>query len=182
MKKNGESSKRAARSFPRATKGLFLATALLAASTGHAEPPKKLNPPIGVPADAIFFHGKWYKVQFAVMSWTTAKDKCKAAGGQLAVIPDAGTQAFLKKIAGSANVWLGASDARTEGRWVWVDGTPLQFSAWAEGQPDDLDGRQHFLHMVDGVWDDTVRDEKRVNAYICEWRDARAGQAAAAKP
>ena len=30
-------------------------------------------------------------------------------------------------------IWLGASDAATEGSWVWVDGTPLAYSNWGTG-------------------------------------------------
>ncbi|XP_069033057.1 C-type lectin domain family 4 member E-like [Embiotoca jacksoni] len=38
--------------------------------------------------------------------------------------------------------WIGLTDAKEEGRWLWVDGSPLDKSLmfWDTGQPDDWKG------------------------------------------
>ena len=47
---------------------------------------------------------------------------------------------------GAEAVWLGASDAEQEGRWVWLaNGAALEdtYSNWAEGEPNDYgDGEE----------------------------------------
>lgn len=52
-------------------------------------------------------------------------------------------------------------------RWVTckdVDGWAA--TNWAEGEPNNLDGVQHCVHMVEGKWNDWNCD-RPVN-YICE--------------
>ncbi|OYW27236.1 MAG: hypothetical protein B7Z47_06850, partial [Chthoniobacter sp. 12-60-6] len=66
------------------------------ASFAPAQSPKAPKPPIGVPAAAKLFNGKWYHVYLEKVDWARAKAKCQAAGGQLVVIPDAATWDFVK--------------------------------------------------------------------------------------
>ena len=54
-------------------------------------------------------------------------------------------------------LWLGGTDATSEGTWTWSDGALFSFTGWASGQPDDLGGDQDCLltnfHGA-GAWDD----------------------------
>ena len=38
---------------------------------------------------------------------------------------------------GSNWFWIGANDLLLEGRFVWEDGTPLNYTNWGKGQPDN---------------------------------------------
>eukprot|EP00058_Branchiostoma_floridae_P018684 XP_002604173.1 hypothetical protein BRAFLDRAFT_73484 [Branchiostoma floridae] len=71
---------------------------------------------------------------------------CIADGGTLAMPRDAGVNAFLISLIDSAkfkfaNFWFGLHSQRENGKWDWIDGTPLgtNFSMWAEGQPSDTE-------------------------------------------
>jgi len=139
-----------------------------------AAPPtaKPAKPPVGVPADAKLFNGKWYRVYLDKLPWPAARDKCKSLGGDLAMAPDAETWAFVKTLT-TASVWLGATDEKKEGVWVWVDGTPMQYADWIGAGPDNAGGVENYLATHKGHWNDVARNGKfetfQVVGFICEW-------------
>ena len=139
-------------------------------ATGFAQlPDKPKAPPVGVPRDAKLFNGKWYKVVFEKVSWQSARDKCRSMGGQLVVIPDEPTWAFVKGLTPSI-VWIGATDEKIEGEWVWVDGAPMTFTAWHPWQPDNFNG-EHYANMNKGGWNDFPKSRPEIVGYVCEWKD-----------
>ena len=149
---------------------LFCVLINLAAGQSSSAP----KPPLGVPATAKLFNGKWYHVFHDDIDWSRAKAKCADAGGQLAVIHDAPTWAFVKTLTPSI-VWLGATDEKVEGEWVWVDGTKMDFKAWGREQPNNLKGEEHYLVIWKGMWNDARKMPRAVKAnpvvgYICEWK------------
>jgi hypothetical protein len=153
---------------------VLLLSSLCSAYTQQPAPVKK--PPVGVPADAKFFNGKWYYVYFQKTSWPTARQKCTALGGQLVTVPDAETWEFVKALAKGPILWIGATDEVTAGVWKWVDGTPVVFSAWEPGEPDNMGGKQHYVVMTKkALWDDVDKELKpgpyQVVGFICEWKD-----------
>lgn len=139
---------------------------------GNGTLPKR---PMGVPMDAHYFNGKWYKIVPDKLPWNSAKQNAERMGGQLAVVPDELTWVFIKQMVGGAAIWIGASDEANEGQWKWVDGTPVTFSAWGSGQPDNASGNEHFMM----VWKNSMNDLQRsgsyignqkVAGYVVEWR------------
>ena len=152
---------------------IILFLELLAFSSTHAQlPAKPRKPPVGVPNDAAHFNGKWYRTYIEKTTWKSARDKCVQRGGQLVVIPDEPTQAFIRKFANGLQLWLGATDEKVEGLWVWVDGTEMKYTAWGRGQPSNSWGRENYLEtMRDGNWNDVIENNKEIVGYICEWKD-----------
>ena len=158
---------------------LFAPFVLLACHcTADAQQPvPSRKPPVGIPSDAKFFNGKWYRVYLEKTSWHSARDKCKALSGQLVIVPDAATWEFVKSLANGPNLWLGATDEVTQGVWKWVDGTPVEFNgAWEINQPDNLGGKQHYVAINRNKrWDDMEKVERagpnQIGGYICEWKD-----------
>ncbi len=65
---------------------------------------------------------------------------CVDFGGHIMTI-DNGLQqtsaAVLMNEFGIANAWIGLNDRASEGRFVWLDGTPLSYTDWDTGQPDN---------------------------------------------
>lgn len=72
----------------------------------------------------------------ATLPWAMARDACAAMGGALADVRNAQENVALIDLARTQATWLGGTDVATEGTWLWTDGTPFGFNAWAEGQPN----------------------------------------------
>lgn len=149
------------------------------------------KPPIGAPADAVPFNGKWYRIyaekpqernrdkdkapQFH-WTWKAARDKCAQLGGRLAVVPDEATWTFLRELTDQAGpVWLGATDEFTPRSWRWIDGTPLKFTAWQPDHPIYDQSPRHYLHTGDDGWSNAIESGKLdeydyVLGFVCEWK------------
>jgi hypothetical protein len=135
------------------------------------------------PAEAKSFNGKKYLVYEDRCSWKTARERCKQLGGQLVVIHDKATQEFITTLANGRSVWLGATDEVKEGRWVWVDGTEMDFRHFHKGEPNNANNKEHMAVMTKGGggrWSD-VRELNETN-YVCEWPDAGISLTPSAKP
>ena len=146
-----------------------LAILITALNPLRAEEPASKTPPIGVPADAKIFNDNWYRVYLDKTAWKDAKQKCERLGGHLAVIPDAPTHAFVQELSNNLILWLGAFE-KVEGLWQWVDGTPMKYTAWARGEPDNNGHTLNVLATWKGGWADTTNTAKDVVGYICEWK------------
>ena len=128
------------------------------------------------------FGEKTYRLLKERCAWHVAKQRCEAMGGALAAPRSKEENAFLTRLAGRRQVWLGGTDEGDEGGWRWTDGSPLSYRNWAPGQPDNAGGREHYLRLgPDGQWRDdhaagcTFASEKRgesVSGFICEWSKA----------
>lgn len=128
----------------------------------------------GAPADAQRFNGKLYRLYEENLSWTKAREKCGLLGGQLVVIKDAATQEFIKTLTnGGRDIWLGATDEKVEGQWVWVDGSPMDFTAWRRGEPNNWGGPENYLGMSKngGGWADGPDYLDYNTGYVREWPD-----------
>jgi len=114
-------------------------------------------------------------------TWHQARDACRAMGGRLVVIESAEEQAFLGSLAAppkgaraDVGMWIGLSDEAREGRWAWVDGSPLGFAAWsARGrEPNNTEGVEHaaemaWHHNLGGAWNDNKAGQRQ--GFVCEW-------------
>jgi len=121
-----------------------------------------------------------YKLIDRSLSWTEAKADAEARGGYLATVTSPAEWSNLVAQVGAANlanreIWLGASDAASEGSWRWVTGEAFQYSRWGSGQPNNSGGNQDYLHTWKGGWNDLAKSGvahgKTYNdGYLCEWR------------
>ncbi|XP_062574145.1 C-type lectin domain family 17, member A-like [Saccostrea cucullata] len=74
--------------------------------------------------------------------WTAAEDFCRNLSSYLTNINDESENQFLKKQlnlhGNTADFWVGATDAISEGGWRWMPGfDPIGYNDWMPGQPND---------------------------------------------
>ena len=134
---------------------------------------------------------KFYKFVPSFNMWQNAQAEASALTlnsqpGRLVTINSAAENEFVFKIsqAENASVWLGASDADTEGQWHWHlgpgderlfwtgDENGLSFNGaytnWLSGEPDN-DNNEDFaiLSRNDGTWNDHPGTDNA--RYLIEW-------------
>ncbi len=122
--------------------------------------------------------GRRYLFCLGEASWAQARDTCRELGYDLVRIDDQAEQDFVWTTAtadiGRTDWWIGATDEGAEGEFVWADGSPVSFTAFAEGQPDqggmEMEIEEDCLEIheaEDGLWNDLACDVGYLD-YICE--------------
>ncbi|MCC7142247.1 MAG: hypothetical protein IT349_09120 [Candidatus Eisenbacteria bacterium] len=107
----------------------------------------------------------------APASWTESEAEAIALGGHLVAINDEPEnewvwQTFHPLGAGQGdqgNLWIGYSDAASEGEWEWGNGEPVTWQHWAPFEPNNVNG-ENYAHMVGsgfqghepGYWNDIL--------------------------
>uniref|UniRef100_A0A3Q1AHI5 C-type lectin domain-containing protein n=1 Tax=Amphiprion ocellaris TaxID=80972 RepID=A0A3Q1AHI5_AMPOC len=92
--------------------------------------------------------GKCYNFTTNKSSWEESRNFCQSQGGDLVKI-DKNQDKF----------WIGLTDSEEEGRWLWVDGSPLneRLKFWNYKEPDNWTGK-------DPNGEDCVRMGEKVGA------------------
>ena len=115
---------------------------------------------------------KRYELVTGNFTWTEAKAAAESQGGQLATIKDASDLSSVKSLLAGNDAWIGGTDKDTEGQWMWVDGTSVDFTNWHPVQPDNAGGVEDYLEIYsDGRWND-LPPSVRLNAYVIEYPQA----------
>ncbi len=107
------------------------------------------------------FNGnRYYKKSTGTMNYQDALAFAESIGGHLATISSADENEFLKN-ATAGNIWLGLSDANSEGNFEWNTGESLDYTNWSSGQPNN-----------GGYWWNPDEDYAKFNAEG-KWYDVR---------
>ncbi|XP_066270860.1 pulmonary surfactant-associated protein D-like [Branchiostoma lanceolatum] len=138
---------------------------------------------IGNPWDrlALGLAGHQYKRVFGTTkTFSEAIETCRRQGGTLAMPRDHKTNRFLaaevgKWIRRCVDIWLGLHDRREEGRFEWVDGTPLgDFNAWFPRQPDDWEGSEdcaaYTFRSIEKPFEWNDLPCSRHQPFICQYK------------
>ncbi|MCC6554745.1 MAG: CotH kinase family protein, partial [Polyangiaceae bacterium] len=105
------------------------------------------------------------------LPWAEAEADCAAQGGHLASIHDQAShdEIWAAASAIAAGDWLiGLNDQAIEGDYVWTDGSPLDFTRWKPGAPNNSGDQDCSALEVaaGGQWNDVDCDPAR--RYVCE--------------
>jgi hypothetical protein len=122
----------------------------------------------------------YYKSQ-STFTWTNAKAQAALSGGYLASVTTPGENEFIYnqiKIPSvpalnpyiTGTVWIGLTDAVTEGNWVWDNGEPVCYLNWEPGEPNNFDNTEDHVQMLpwDGFWNDWFNTESLAIPFIME--------------
>ena len=105
----------------------------------------KIEADIAIAADArnayssvlATYNGNDYQLTSQAVSWTDAQAEAASLGGNLVVINDGAEQAWLNQTFGSDRLWIGLTDAATEGNFQWANGEASSYRNWAAGEPNN---------------------------------------------
>ncbi|XP_043219920.1 lectin BRA-3-like [Amphibalanus amphitrite] len=119
------------------------------------------------------FDGFCYWRSTYATSWQQAVIACPTVGvgSQLASIHSLIENAFVMQTYNFGDTWIGLNDIETEGSFQWTDGSKVDFTNWAQKQPDDYHG-QDCVHLpyIDNPngaeWDDEHCEEER--HFLCK--------------
>ena len=94
-------------------------------------------------------------------SWSLAEADAQARGGHLVSINSAEENAFVLAQFGNLGgtdrrLWIGFSDTAVEGSFAWSDGSPVTYTNWNAGEPNNSGGTEDWAEMLgsSGRWND----------------------------
>ena len=141
----------------------------------------------GIPQDAFEYNGHSYYIYSNVVdTWDAAKTYAESLGGYLAIINNDAENTALydyMKSRGYGSAYFGFTDAPVEGTWNWVDGSSVNYTNWASGEPsngvNNNAGRENygmFYWMFRYTWNDgdfgDIFNDNGSQAFIVEWNSA----------
>jgi hypothetical protein len=126
-------------------------------------------------------NGHWYELvrESVRRPWSEAKSLAAARGGHLATFTSAAESAFFVSRLANApgqNPWIGLEQLlpsqEPAGGWRWITGEPLAWTNWAPGEPNNVNGNEHWAHLwiangPVGKWNDYVHPGPV--GYVAEW-------------
>jgi hypothetical protein len=124
----------------------------------------------------------YYDLILGVTTWTDAKADAETRSylgvfGHLATIESAAENSVVNTVRLTCpsgclyggSIWIGYSDAASEGTWVWVTGEPTTYTNWDPGEPNNLGGIEDYAHIgAGGRWND-IRNSQSLSGYIIEY-------------
>jgi hypothetical protein len=94
-------------------------------------------------------------------TWTAAEALAQSLGGHLTSIGSAEEQNFVWTTFGNLDgvdrrVWIGFNDVANEGAFEWTDQSPVAFTNWNSGEPNNANGTEHYAELLgsNGEWND----------------------------
>lgn len=125
--------------------------------------------PLNLKADAEFeYDGKIVKFYKASLPYKVAQRFCEENGGSLVKIDSQEKNDAIAKKVAVIDEWtffIGATDEKEEGTFVWQDGSPLTYRNWAANElnNDTISGTENYVQMYrDGTWNDLPGWKNRV--------------------
>jgi hypothetical protein len=114
--------------------------------------------------------GRCYRfVPQPALSWSNAAIDCSlwsAGRGHLVAVTSQEEDDFIHSFS-SGGLWLGGSDAKSEGGWGWLSQEVWSFQNFELGRPDNVGGVEHCLSkQQSGLWNDLPCEVQL--PYMCE--------------
>ncbi|XP_042365609.1 macrophage mannose receptor 1 [Plectropomus leopardus] len=107
-----------------------------------------------------------------IVDFHTAMERCFHEKALLVSILNKNEQAFVNSMVGTGKVaaaWIGLRMfGITGGQYMWVDFSPLTYTHWGPGEPNNANGEEQCVQMNrhQGGWNDA--NCGRVGGYVCK--------------
>ncbi|XP_008853602.1 low affinity immunoglobulin epsilon Fc receptor-like, partial [Nannospalax galili] len=119
------------------------------------------------PKNWLNFQQKCYYFGKGSKQWIQAKFTCSNLKGQLVSIHSQEEQDFLTKHI-KEDSWIGLRDLFTEGEFVWMDDSPVGYSNWNPGEPNNGgQGEDCVMMWGSGQWNDAFC-RSYLESWVCE--------------
>jgi hypothetical protein len=99
--------------------------------------------------------------------------------GHLATFTDLAEDQWVHQAVGGATLgdaWIGLRQDHNDpnylepaGGWGWIDGTPLNYTHWGAGEPNDSIAEDHCAQLLNGEWNDFQAGNTNVTGFIVEF-------------
>jgi hypothetical protein len=137
-----------------------------------------------IPKDAIKIGRHSYYLFTDEVTQAQAVEECRKRGGYLARITEqaefAALHAKLVPLRRELRFWVDGTDARKEGLWTLLDGTPLPPLPWNPQEPDNGFPGENGLGLAvfqsqNGRWVTGMNDldVSTRRGFICEWDEIK---------
>eukprot|EP00118_Oscarella_pearsei_P019823 m.212910 g.212910 ORF g.212910 m.212910 type:complete len:524 (+) comp39780_c0_seq4:3132-4703(+) len=91
-----------------------------------------------------------YKVFNSRRNWPDARRQCQNDGGDLVSFKNQEEYELFQNLNTlTGPYWIGFNDISQEGKWEWSDNTPVTFTKWDQGEPNNRDD-EDCTHTHDG--------------------------------
>jgi hypothetical protein len=108
-------------------------------------------------------------------TWTASETEAEEMGGTLAIVRNATEQKWVFSTFGDLggagrNLWIGLHRTEPDGKFVWIDDSPLDYLHWYAGEPNNVGGVETCVHMrwdpaAPGSWND-LPDDSLLNGVV----------------
>lgn len=111
------------------------------------------------PAAEITYGNKVYRFYTAGIPYALAERYCKKLGGNLVKIESEEKNNVIAQKVKELNktFYIGASDEKAEGKFVWRDGSAVTYTNWSQNEPNntaDCGGENYVQMYANGKWND----------------------------
>ena len=147
-----------------------------------ADAPIDARPCTGGDAHMVGPNGECLVMFTTPKTYVDAKAACAAIDAHLAYLKDAALDSVAETFVGSADTFIGLTDLAVEGSFVWDDGTPVAYTNWHTGEPNNGGSGATYQEdcaiiagaRVSAQWDDRPCDASEVPtsgvfAYLCQY-------------
>ncbi|KAL1772868.1 low affinity immunoglobulin epsilon Fc receptor isoform X1 [Sigmodon hispidus] len=120
------------------------------------------------PKNWLHFQQKCYYFGKGSKQWIQARFTCTDLEGRLVSIHSQAEQDFLMKHSNKKDSWIGLRDLDMEGQFIWMDGSPVDYSNWNPGEPNNAgQGEDCVMMRGSGQWNDAFC-RSYLDAWVCE--------------